>query len=120
MRHALSIAIVIGVAACSPAVGEMANGPEGVKFCGGDAVQREISYTFLNEVADGYDVAVTVNGADQRAMSAFSYFGNAEAPEGFVVALLAEDRGEFLVFDLGIDGGGAYIEYGDYTYRPCE
>ena len=37
-------------------------------------------------------------------------------PEGFVVALLGEDRSEFLVYDRN---GEAWVEYGDYAYRPC-
>ena len=51
-----------------------------------------------------------------RAMTSYSYFGNSETPGNFVVALLGEDRSEFLVFS---EGNKNWLEYGDYTYRQC-
>ncbi len=62
------------------------------------------------------DARVTINGETIRAMTAYSYFGNSEPPRGFVVALLGEDRSEFLVFR---DGDEDWLEFGDYTYRKC-
>ncbi|WP_269752053.1 hypothetical protein [Thiocapsa bogorovii] len=41
---------------------------------------------------------MTVNGETLEAMTAYSDFGQSARPPGFVVALLAEDRSEFLVF----------------------
>jgi hypothetical protein len=32
------------------------------------------------------------------------------------VALLGEDRSEFLVYDRN---GEIWVEFGDYAYRPC-
>lgn len=49
-------------------------------------------------------------------MTAYSYFGNAQPPAGFVVALLGEDRSEFLVFE---QNGRNWLEFGDYTYEQC-
>ncbi len=90
--------------------------PEGVVYCGGGAVKRQIEYVILDSATDQWDVRVTVNGDTRRAMSAYSYFGNSQPPKGFVVALLGEDRSEFLVFR---DGGRDWLEFGDYTYRQC-
>ena len=90
--------------------------PEGVVYCGGGGVKRQIEYVILDSPTDQWDVRVTVNGDTRRAMSAYSYFGNSQPPKGFVVALLGEDRSEFLVFR---DGGRDWLEFGDYTYRQC-
>jgi hypothetical protein len=49
------------------------------------------------------DAGVTING-------------KSGPPRGFWVALLGEDRSEFLVFK---DGNDDWLEYGDYTYRKC-
>jgi hypothetical protein len=49
-------------------------------------------------------------------MTAYSYFGNSEPPKGFVVALLGEDRSEFLIFQ---DGSENWLEFGDYRYDQC-
>ena len=90
--------------------------PEGIVYCGGGGIKRQIEYVILDNPGDKWDVLVTVNGETQRAMTAYSYFGNAPEPEGFVVALLAEDRSEFLVFS---NRGENWLEFGDYTYRQC-
>ncbi len=49
-------------------------------------------------------------------MTSYSFFGSAGPPAGFVVALLGEDRSEFLVFR---DGGQDWLEFGDYRYDKC-
>ena len=90
--------------------------PEGVVYCGGGAVKRQIEYVINNNAQDQWDARVTINGDTIRAMTAYSYFGNAQPPKGFVVALLGEDRSEFLVFR---DGDKDWLEFGDYTYRKC-
>jgi hypothetical protein len=90
--------------------------PEGVAYCGGGAVKRQIEYRILENPEDKWDARVTVNGETMRAMTAYSYFGKSKPPRGFVVALLGEDRSEFLVFR---DGGEDWLEFGDYTYRKC-
>ena len=90
--------------------------PEGVVYCGGGGVKRQIEYVILDDAADNWDARVTVNGETIRAMTAYSYFGDAAPPKGFVVALLGEDRSEFLVFRSGSDD---WLEFGDYTYRKC-
>ena len=90
--------------------------PEGVVYCGGGAIKRQIEYVILGNAADQWDARVTVNGQTIRAMTAYSYFGQAVPPRGFVVALLGEDRSEFLVFR---DGNEDWLEFGDYTYRKC-
>jgi hypothetical protein len=90
--------------------------PEGVVYCGGGAVKRQIEYSILEQPADKWDARVTVNGETLRAMTAYSFFGKSEPPRGFVVALLGEDRSEFLVFK---DGDEDWLELGDYTYRKC-
>jgi hypothetical protein len=51
-----------------------------------------------------------------RAMTAYSFFGKSKPPRGFVVALLGEDRSEFVVFK---DDDEDWLESGDYTYRKC-
>jgi hypothetical protein len=90
--------------------------PEGVVYCGGGQIQRQIEYLILDDPQNEWDAFVTVNGETTRAMTAYSYFGNAQPPRGFVVALLGEDRSEFLVFK---DGNKNYIEFGDYQYNQC-
>ena len=90
--------------------------PEGVVYCGGGQIKRQIEYRILDNPRDKWDAIVTVNGKEIRAMTAYSYFGNSKPPKGFVVALLGEDRSEFLVFR---DGNRHWLEYGDYTYRQC-
>ncbi len=91
--------------------------PEGMVYCGGRGVKRQIEYVILNKSQDQWDARVTVNGETIRAMTAYSYFGsNQLPPRGFIVALLGEDRSEFLVFR---DGDEDWLEFGDYTYRKC-
>jgi hypothetical protein len=90
--------------------------PEGVVYCGGGAVKRQIEFAILESPQDQWDARVTVNGEAIRAMTSYSFFGNSQPPRGFVIALLGEDRSEFLVFQ---DGDQDWLEYGDYTYRKC-
>ena len=91
--------------------------PEGIVYCGGGAIKRQIEYAILENTDDQWDARVTVNGETLRAMTSYSYFGSAETPAGFVVALLGEDRSEFLVFR---DGGRDWLEFGDYRYDKCD
>lgn len=90
--------------------------PEGIVYCGGGAVKRQIEYVILQNAQDQWDAQVTINSDTIRAMTAYSYFGNSQPPKGFVVALLGEDRSEFLIFK---DGDKDWLEFGDYTYRKC-
>jgi hypothetical protein len=90
--------------------------PEGVVYCGGGVVKRQIEYSILEQPADKWDARVAVNGETRRAMTAHRFFGKSQPPRGFVVALLGEDRSEFLVFK---DGDEDWLEFGDYTYRKC-
>ena len=90
--------------------------PEGVVYCGGGAVQRVIEYATVGQSGDQWDAIVTINGDTVRAMTSYSYFGNSQPPAGFQVALLGEDRSEYLVFS---DGARNWIEFGDYTYNQC-
>ena len=90
--------------------------PEGIVYCGGGAVQRVIEYAIVGQPGEQWDAIVTVSGETVRAMTSYSFFGNSEPPVGFQVALLGEDRSEFLVFS---DGGRNWIEFGDYTYAQC-
>jgi hypothetical protein len=106
-------------AACGARTGStpaQVEAPEGVVYCGGGAVKRQIEYSILEKPEDKWDARVTVNGETMRAMTAYSYFGKSKPPRGFVVALLGEDRSEFLVFR---DGDEDWLEFGDYTYRKC-
>jgi len=90
--------------------------PEGVVYCGGGGVKRQIEYLILDNPEGEWDARVTVNGETTKAMTAYSYFGNSEPPEGFVVALLGEDRSEFLIFQDGVEN---WLEFGDYRYDQC-
>ena len=91
--------------------------PEGIVYCGGGAVKRQIEYMIVQNAQDQWDARVTMNGETIRAMTAYSFFGsNQQPPKGFVVALLGEDKSEFLVFK---DGDQDWLEFGDYTYRKC-
>ncbi|SLN70632.1 hypothetical protein TRL7639_04185 [Falsiruegeria litorea R37] len=90
--------------------------PEGVVYCGGGGIKRQIEYVILDTPDGEWDALLPVNGEVTRAMTAYSFFGNTEAPQGFVVALLGEDRSEALVFS---DGGDDWLEYGDYRYDKC-
>ena len=90
--------------------------PEGVVYCGGGQIKRQIEYVISEKSQDQWDARVTVNGNQIKAMTSYSYFGNSQPPKGFVVALLGEDRSEFLVFR---DGNKDWLEFGDYTYRKC-
>ena len=49
-------------------------------------------------------------------MTVCSYFRNAKAPEGFVVALLGEDRSEFVIVKTGDRN---WIAFGDFSYGTC-
>ncbi|WP_170600917.1 hypothetical protein [Ruegeria arenilitoris] len=90
--------------------------PEGIVYCGGGAIKRQIEYVILDNPEGEWDARVTVNGESIRAMTAYSYFGNSVPPAGFVVALLGEDRSEFLIFS---EGSANWLEYGDYRYDQC-
>ncbi len=90
--------------------------PEGIVYCGGGGIKRQIEYVILDNPDGDWDARVTVNGESIRAMTSYSYFGNSEPPASFVVALLGEDRSEFLVFKEGSEN---WLEYGDYRYDPC-
>jgi hypothetical protein len=90
--------------------------PAGVVYCGGGGIKRQIEFTIIDNPPDKWDARVTVNGETMRAMTAFSYFGHSQPPPGFVVALLGEDRSEFLVFR---DGDEDWLEFGDYRYSKC-
>ena len=100
----------------SQAAGSTMEAPEGVVYCGGGQVKRQIEYLILDDAQDEWDAIATVNGKTVRAMTAYSYFNNVQPPRGFVVALLGEDRSEFLVFK---EGDKNWIEYGDYQYNQC-
>jgi hypothetical protein len=105
--------------ACSPRAGntpERVEAPEGVVYCGGGSIKRQIEYRILERPEDKWDARVTINGKTMRAMTTYSYFGKSKPPRGFVVALLGEDRSELLVFK---DGDEDWLEFGDYTYRKC-
>ena len=105
-------------AACNSgaSVSQTMEAPEGIVYCGGGAVQRVIEYAIVGQPGDQWDAIVTVNGETKRAMTSYSFFGNSQPPAGFQVALLGEDRSEFLVFS---DGGRNWLEFGDYTYDQC-
>ena len=90
--------------------------PEGIVYCGGGAIKRQIEYAILENAEDQWDARVTVNGETRRAMTSYSFFGSTGSPAGFVVALLGEDRSEFLIFR---DGGQDWLEFGDYRYDKC-
>lgn len=90
--------------------------PLGVRYCGGDKIRREITFAINPKPDDQWDARVTISGHVHKAMTAYSFFGKAQPPRGFVVALLAEDRSEILVFS---DAGEDWLEFGDYTYRKC-
>ncbi|MFD0978264.1 hypothetical protein [Tropicimonas aquimaris] len=90
--------------------------PEGVVYCGGGGIKRQIEFEILDDASDEWDARVTVNGETQRAMTAYSYFGNSELVKDFVVALLAEDRSEFLIFRNRMEN---WLEFGDYRYDQC-
>lgn len=90
--------------------------PEGIVYCGGGQVKRQIEYLIRQNATDEWDANVTVNGETIRAMTAYSYFNNSVPPKGFLVALLGEDQSEFLVFK---DGNKNWIEFGDYQYGQC-
>lgn len=90
--------------------------PEGVVYCGGGGIKRQIEFVILDDASDEWDARVTVNGETQRAMTAYSYFGNSEPVKDFVVALLAEDRAEFLIFRNRREN---WLEFGDYRYDQC-
>ncbi|NOD99594.1 hypothetical protein GS610_20495 [Ruegeria sp. HKCCD6228] len=90
--------------------------PEGIAYCGGGAVERVIEPVIFDTPDGEWDARVSVNGELIRAMTAYSYFGNSKPPAGFVVALLGEDRSEFLIFNEGAEN---WLEYGDFRYDQC-
>ena len=100
--------------ACNSATGSSAGmeSPEGIVYCGGGAVQRVIEYAIVGQPDDQWNAIVTVNGDTVRAMTSYSFFGASQPPKGFQVALLGEDRSEFIVFR---DGARNWMEFGDYT-----
>ncbi|MEP4149441.1 MAG: hypothetical protein ABJL54_19630 [Halioglobus sp.] len=90
--------------------------PEGIVYCGGGAIKRQIEFLVVEKPEDEWDARVTINGKTSRAMTSYSYFGNAKTPRNFVFALLGEDRWEMLVFR---EGNEDWIEFGDYRYSKC-
>ena len=90
--------------------------PEGVVYCGGGGIKRRIEFVILDNANDEWDARVTINGETQRAMTSYSYFGNAKAPKDFKVALLAEDAPELLIFRNWREN---WLELGDYRYDQC-
>ncbi len=104
--------------ACDSDTGQGASyeAPEGIVYCGGGAINRVIEPVVFDNPEGEWDARVTVNGESIRAMTAYSYFGNSEPPAGFVVALLGEERSEFLIFS---EGSVNWLEYGDYRYDQC-
>jgi hypothetical protein len=105
-------------AACNSGVSasQSIEAPEGIVYCGGGGVQRVIEYAIVGQPGEQWDAIVTVNGETVRAMTSYSFFGDSQPPIGYQVAILGEDRSEFLVFS---DGGRNWIEFGDYTYVQC-
>jgi hypothetical protein len=90
--------------------------PSASAFCGNGTDPGQIEYVILEQSDGEWDALVTVDGRPIRAMTAYSYFGNSRPPEGFVVALLAEDGFEVLVFT---SGGVDWLTLGDNRYEPC-
>ncbi|MEH6585184.1 MAG: hypothetical protein V7720_01430 [Halioglobus sp.] len=90
--------------------------PEGIVYCGGGAIKRQIEFLVLDAPEDEWNARVTINGKTSRAMTSYSYFGNAKTPRNFVFALLGEERWEMLVFH---EGNEDWIEFGDYRYSKC-
>lgn len=90
--------------------------PEEVVYCRGGQAKLQIEYVILANAQDQWDARVTVHGDTIKAMTAYSYFGNDQTPDGFIVALLGEDQSEFLVFR---DGDKDWLEHDDYTYLKC-
>lgn len=88
--------------------------PEGIVYCSKDIIPRVIEYRFVDNTQ--WDVVVTLDGNVQRAMSAYSFFGKAKAPEGFIVALLLENHKQMLVFQKD---GENWLEYGNDHYAQC-
>ncbi|WP_417709181.1 hypothetical protein [Roseibium aggregatum] len=98
-------------------VAQTLKAPEGIVYCGGGDVKRQIRYEILDRSGGEWDALVTVDGTQVRAMTAYSYFGNSQPPSGFIVALLGEDNSEFLVFQ---EGETNWLEFGDFRYNECE
>lgn len=90
-----------------------ASGP----YCGGDKIKRRLSFVLISKPSDQWDARVTVDGRELKAMTSYSFFGKAQPPAGFVVALLGEDRSEILVFSKD---GTDWLEFGDYKYSKCD
>ena len=87
--------------------------PEVAIYCGPGG---EIEYAILEKTEDQWDARLTLKGRTLRAMTSYSYFGNSEPPQGFEVALLGEDRSEFLVYS---HEGREWMEFGDGRYDKC-
>ena len=90
--------------------------PEGVVYCGGGGIKRQIEFRILDNPKDTWNARVTVNGETMRAKTDYDYFGDEQDPPGFVFSLQREDRAELLVFS---HKGKNWLEFGDYTYRQC-
>lgn len=102
---------------CTASASARTEEPASLVYCGGNDRERTVQYVIYDDSTDDWDAYVTVDGQSVRAMTAYSYFGNSQPPEGFVVALLAEDRSEYLVFDIG---DRSWIESGDSQYDRCD
>jgi hypothetical protein len=85
----------------------------GAVYCGPEG---EIEYVILDNAEDQWDARMTLKGKTLRAMTSYSYFGNSEPPQGFEVALLGEDRSEFLVYS---HDGREWMKFGDGRYDRC-
>lgn len=98
---------------------------EGRVYCGGGAIKRVIEYgsdglrqeNIFIHISEENTLTGEKTFRREEGITAYSWFGSNEpAPEGFVKALLLDNGGEILVFEVG---NQHWIEYGDYTYRQC-
>lgn len=85
-------------------------GPEREVYCN---ASDTIEYRILGDT--DWNVELRLNGETQRAMTAYSFFGNYPAPENFEVALLPENGTEILVFT----GEVHYLEYDGKRWDVC-
>ncbi|GAA0787577.1 hypothetical protein GCM10009077_43450 [Roseibium denhamense] len=62
------------------------------------------------------EALVSSDGAQIRAMTAYSYSGNSKSINGVVMALLGQDGSEVLVYR---DGNSTRLEQGEIRYNSC-
>jgi len=104
-----------------------AQGIEGGSYCSdGDGLPEKVTVEYAGPPTEDnrfMDLRVTIDTVEAPAMSAFSYFGRTQPPDGFVVAVIpsiadTSNTPEILLFED--TQTGKWLTYNGKIMRACE